>query len=449
MSFILLPSLKITSAIKKVATTIKEWIQTQNITASAESDLNRAGDYFGDWISVDENADTIVIGASYDEANGNYAGSAYVFRRFGENYEQIQKLVANEIGTSTDYFGTVLQITKDGRNIAISSQYDDDNGDNAGAVYIFATGSSGYQQVQKLTASEAGSSAGDLLGYRDIKFSYDGTKMVVGSATDQENGGVEAGSIYIFHSSSSGYQQVQKLTASGDINPGGDGFGYSVDISNDGEKIVVGARQDELNGTFAGSAYIFQTSSIGFQQVQKVTASGETNSAYDYFGSYVTFSPNGQSIAIAATLSDNGGSSATGPSGVPGEAGSVYIFSSGSSGYQQVQKLTASGDTNPQGDHFGYTVMFNGDGTKLIIGSETDEENNNQLYAGSAYLFVSSSEGFVRSRKFMAENDTTLSLDYFGTRVAISSDGETVFATSLYDEDAGITAGSVYIYQYK
>lgn len=449
MSFVLLPSLRISAVVKNITTVIKQWFQTQNITASLESDPNREGDYFGSWLSIDENADTVVIGAGYDEANTNYAGSAYVFRRFGDTYVQVQKLVANEVATSADYFGLVLQITKDGRNIAISAQYDDENGTDSGAVYIFATGSSGYTQVQKLTASEAGSSGGDRLGYRDIKFSYDGTKMVVGSATDQENGGSQAGSIYIFHSSSSGYQQVQKLTASGDSNAAGDAFGYSVDISNDGQRIVVGAPQDELVDTFAGSAYIFQTSSSGFQQVQKVIASGETTPAYDYFGTYVTFSPDGETIAIAATLSDNGGSSATGPLGVPGEAGSVYIFATGSTGYQQVQKLTASGDTNPQGDHFGYTVTFNGDGTKLLIGSETDEENNNQTNAGSAYLFTSSSEGFVRSHKFMAEGDTTISLDYFGTVVAISSDGETVFATSIYDEDAGITAGSVYIYQYK
>jgi hypothetical protein len=39
-------------------------------------------------------------------------------------------------------------------------------------------------------------------------------------------------------------------------------------------------------------------------------------------------------------------------------AGSVYIFQSGSGGYQQVQKLTASGDADPAGDRFGADFLF-------------------------------------------------------------------------------------------
>ena len=426
---------------------VGEWMQTENITASLASDSNRAGDYFGNWISIDENANTLVVGADYDEANGNYAGSAYVFSRVGENYFQTQKLVATDSIVNADYFGQPVQITKDGRNIAIAAQYDDEKGNNAGAVFIFASGSSGYVQTQKLTASEAGSSAGDRLGYRDIKFSYDGRKLIIGSATDQENGGTEAGSVYVFYSSSAGYSQVQKLTASGDISPEGDGFGYSADISYDGTKIIVGALQDEVNGTLAGSAYIFNSSSSGFQQVQKITASGDTTPAYDYFGAYVTFSPDGNTLAVNAVFSDNDGSQTAGSFGIPGEAGSVYIFVTSSSGYVQTQKLSASGDTSPQGDHFGYPVMFSGDGKKLLVGAETDEENGSN--AGSAYLFVSSSIGFTQEYKFMSQGDTTQTLDYFGTRVLISGNGETAFFSALYDEDAGATAGSVYIFQFK
>ena len=69
-------------------------------------------------------------------------------------------------------------------------------------------------------------------------------------------GGSTVGAAYIFERNGSSWNQVAKLIAS-DGAPG-DYFGYSVSIS--GNYAIVGAYNEDDNGTHSGSAYIFNFS---------------------------------------------------------------------------------------------------------------------------------------------------------------------------------------------
>ena len=102
--------------------------------AKLKPDTIIAGEYFG--YSVDNVGKKLLIGAYRGKNASNVAsGSAFIFDGFTGPYLQAQKLTANE-GVLNDYFG--IHLALDGENALIGAQFDDDNGDNAGAAYFYA-----------------------------------------------------------------------------------------------------------------------------------------------------------------------------------------------------------------------------------------------------------------------------------------------------------------------
>ncbi len=64
-------------------------------------------DYFG--VSVSISGDTLVVGADFDDDNGDDSGSAYVFRYNGSAWDEGTKLTASD-GAKDDYFGVSVSI---------------------------------------------------------------------------------------------------------------------------------------------------------------------------------------------------------------------------------------------------------------------------------------------------------------------------------------------------
>ena len=151
----------------------------------------------------------------------------------------MSKLTAPD-GANSDNFG--LSVAVSGSTIVVGARYDDDNGGNSGSAYIFDPAG---QFVSKLTAPDG--AGGDYFG---VSVAVDGSKIVVGAHLDDDNGGFESGSVYIFNTSG---QFVSKLTAPDATRK--DYFGFSVAV--DGSTIVAGAYQDDDNGSNSGSAYVF------------------------------------------------------------------------------------------------------------------------------------------------------------------------------------------------
>jgi hypothetical protein len=104
------------------------WTQQAKLTAADAA----AGDYFGSSVSLD--GDTAFIGAYYGGDNGVDSGSAYVFTRSGTTWTQQAKLIASD-GTYNDRFGSSVSL--EGDTALIGAYFDDDNGDNSGSVYVF------------------------------------------------------------------------------------------------------------------------------------------------------------------------------------------------------------------------------------------------------------------------------------------------------------------------
>ena len=109
-------------------------------------------DRFGNSVAV--GCGRIVVGSSLDDDNGNTSGSAYIFDLNGN---QLTKISASD-GADSDTFGSSVAIGC-GR-IVVGAPYDDDNGNDSGSAYIFDLNGN---QLAKITASDG--AANDWFGY--------------------------------------------------------------------------------------------------------------------------------------------------------------------------------------------------------------------------------------------------------------------------------------------
>ncbi len=229
------------------------WGEVEKLTASDA----QAGDFFG--ISVAVSGDTAVVGANQEDAAGAGSntgnGAAYVFGRDqggADNWGEVKKLTASD-AEAGDRFGNSVAVSGD--TAIVGALFEDAGGDDAGAAYVFRRdhgGAGNWGEVKKLLASDADTN--DLFGQ---SVAVSGDTAVVGAIQEAAGGG-NAGAAYVFQRSQGGagnWGEVEKLTASD--AQGGDSFGNSVAVT--GGTAVVGAYQKDSGSSKTGAAYVFQS----------------------------------------------------------------------------------------------------------------------------------------------------------------------------------------------
>ncbi len=224
---------------------IGKWVLVKKILASDGA----ADDFFGTSVAI--SGDTVVVGAHRDDDNGTESGSAYIFDRNEgrpNNWGEVEKILASD-GAARDRFGRSVAISED--TVVVSS---DDNSTSSGSAYTFDRNNGGphnWGEVEKILASDG--AADDFFG---TSVAISGDIVIIGASADDDKGN-NSGSAYTFDRNEGGpdnWGEVTKILASD--GAAGDSFGSSVAIS--GNTVVVGARFDDDNGFFTGSAYIFE-----------------------------------------------------------------------------------------------------------------------------------------------------------------------------------------------
>ncbi|ETR69314.1 MAG: hypothetical protein OMM_09714, partial [Candidatus Magnetoglobus multicellularis str. Araruama] len=159
-----------------------------------------SSDYFGESVAMDN--DYIVVGAPYDDDTYTDQGSAYIYKRYGTNWQLEYKVYASDRAQS-DYFGRSVSISE--KWIIIGASHDDNSQTDQGSAYIFRRDGT---QMAKLYASDY--AASDLFGYA---VSISGDYAAIGAYYDDDNFS-NSGSVYIFHWDGSNWTQQDKLTVS-------------------------------------------------------------------------------------------------------------------------------------------------------------------------------------------------------------------------------------------
>jgi len=249
-----------------------------------------------------------------------------------------------------------------------------------------------------------------------VAMNSSGSKCVVG-AYKQYTGGIFTGAAYVFAKSGGTWSEEIKFAAT-DSPAAGDEFGYCVDMSANGDVVIVSA-QKKTNGQ--GAVYVYDKSGGSWVLKTKLTASNPSND--DWFGISCSISPDGNTIIVGATGDDDSASA----------AGAVYIFENVAGTWTEKQKVQEQ--YTQSGNRFGVSCAISNLGTRFLAGSKNS-------------ITVFQKSGSTWSREIRKIGSDTAIADLFGHSVDISSDGETFVVGAPYQDTGGSSAGAAYIFKY-
>ena len=265
------------------------WIEQAKLLPSDGATENQFG------ISVSIDGDYAIIGAYRDDDNGEWSGSAYVFKRDGTTWTQQTKLLPSD-GATENQFG--ISVSIDGEYAIIGSDTDDSNGATSGSAYIFKRDGTTWNEQAKLLASD-----GENLERFGYSVSIDGDYVIIGAIWDHESG-VVPGSAYVFKRDGANWVEQAKLSPSDGEDLGY--FGCSVSIS--GNCAVVGASR--LLESKTGSAYIFKRiGTYWYEETKLIPSNGKIE---DRFGCSVSI--DGDYAIVGAYENDDNSGEQTGSS---------------------------------------------------------------------------------------------------------------------------------------
>jgi hypothetical protein len=322
------------------------WTEQAKLVADDPAECSQFG------YAVAIHGDTLLVGAHYDSA---YAGAAYVFTRAGDAWTQQAKLTPADAAAGKE-FGCAVGLQGD--LLVVGAMADAEGGYNAGAAYVFGRAGVIWSQQAKLMSDLA--QPGDLFGFA---VALAGDTVVVGSPFDDDVG-IDAGAVYVFARTESGWGQQTELFASDAATS--DLLGWSVAIA--GNKVLAGAPQKSGTAEFAGAAYVFTRVGSTWSPEGKLAAADAQ--ANDYFGYALAL--RGSTAAIGAPLDSSQES----------VAGATYLFRRASDAWVQDCELNAL-NTQP-GDQFGFSVALT---DSLLVAGAPYNDQTFGFDNGAAYTF--------------------------------------------------------------
>jgi trimeric autotransporter adhesin len=265
------------------------------------------------------------------------------------------------------------------------------------------------------------------------------------NGNQSNNNSTGSGAAYVFVRNGGTWSQQAYLKAS---NTGAtDTFGTSVDVSESGNVIIVGAPFEDsgatgINGNEndnskpnSGAAYIFAREGTSWSQQAYLKASNSGLS--DNFGQSVAIHAN--SAVVGAPAEDSNSTGINGDQGnnlIP-NAGAVYAFKRTGNNWTQQAYIKAS-NTGP--DLFGHSVGIS-EGI-IVVGAPFEASNatgvdgngadNTAPISGAAYIFKLVDNTWSQDSYLKASN--TGSNDLFGSSVAVA--GDTVVVGSQNEDSS-------------
>jgi hypothetical protein len=420
--------------------------------------ISTFNDRFGYAVDINFDGSSVIVGSPFGKSEelrnlgiGTASGIAYIFDKDGDEFNQVGILTGEYSNIFNENFGFSVAMSGDGNTIVVGSP-NDENPENAGIasgqVYIFNREPGPvFNPVGILSGSSA--QAFSFYGW-DVDLSDDGNTLVVGARRNRAINQTLAGLVYVYEKNNGSFEEIALLDGGSNATLL-DEFGYSVSISPDGNFVAVGAIFDEdTTNVFDdfGLVYVFERDGNNFNQVGILTSPklASNKSSNDKFGYSVDISENGNVVAVGA-LNDSSIIGGT-------NTGLVYVFEKINNTYYPVQVLEGKYSTESD-DNFGYSLSVSNDGTFIAVGAINDEKTILGLEesSGIVYLYERRTFNYLGSDYANIGIQTGIYAnhlnDNYGSSVAISGDKNSFIVGAQYDElsPAGIgTYGVSYVY---
>lgn len=349
---------------------------------------------FGERMSMSADGSIVAVGAKKHDAS---TGQVRVFERGASGSWD---LVGDEIPGDApgDEFGSSVDLSYDGRTVAIGATRNDGNGNESGNVNIFQFDV--FEDKWALLGEAIdGEEAGDWSGGA-VSISADGSVVAIGAKFAKDQSGERTGHVRVFQ------QQILNENLSwrqmgADIEGGQGSFGFSVSLSSDGLALAVGAPADE-NAT--GRVRVFTFEPDGWAQVGQDLDGSKPG---DEFGSSVWLNPDGRTLAAGSPAQ-------------PDNEEAVRIYTLDNEGkWKQL-----GGDLKlGSGNLFGVSVALSEDGKTAVIGAPNSDNQALHLVGSLRVFRYRDNFGWVQIGQVLKGSFANHN---FGDTVAISADGSIV-----------------------
>jgi len=355
-----------------------------------------AGDVagFGQRMSMSADGSIVAVAAKKHDAS---TGQVRVFERGAAGSWDLK---GDEIPGDApgDEFGSSVDLSYDGRTVAIGARRSDGNGNESGNVQIFQFDVFEDKWVQLGEAID-GEEAGDWSGGA-VSISADGSVVAIGAKFATDQSGERTGHVRVFQ------QQILNETLSwrqmgADIEGGQGSFGFSVSLSSDGLAVAVGAPADD---NASGRVRVFTFDPDGWAQVGQDLDGSKPG---DEFGSSVWLNPDGRTLAAGSPAQ-------------PGNEEAVRIYTLDNDGkWKQL-----GGDLKlGSGNLFGVSVALSEDGKTAVIGAPNSDNQALHLVGNLRVFRYRDNFGWLQIGQVLKGSFANHN---FGETVAISADGTIV-----------------------
>jgi hypothetical protein len=305
---------------------IYRWSGTTWTQLGQDIDGEEAGDHFGHSVSLSSNGSRVAISSVENGGNGTgiYTGHVRVYDYNNSNWVQ----VGNDIDGAAQnyYFGWSVSLSSDGSRMAVGAP-----GSNGGAGHVGIYQFSGGSWTQ-LGSDIDGEAASDLSGH-NVSLSPDGTRVAIGAPTNDGNGS-NSGHVRIYEYSSNNWSQLGNDI---DGEAAGDRSGWRVSLSSNGSRVVIGAIDNDGNGSDSGHARIYDYDGSTWIQIG-TDFDGKAASSRN--GTSVSLSSDGTIVAV----------------GSPFNAGYAKVYLLASESYQYIWDVDNGNNSAPSDDTYRATV---------------------------------------------------------------------------------------------
>lgn len=258
--------------------------------------VGNTNDYFGSSLAFSADTMTLAVGAPFAHNNVGYV-KVYHTESDGGNRAQVGQTIAGDV--ENDKCGLSLDISSDGHTLAIGFPGSYDDADKTGYVRVFSLysdeGTISWKQIGHDIKGEA---IGDMFG-SSVSLSEDGKVIAVGAQSNDGETGDDSGHVRIFHLEDNG-ESWKQIGQDIDGEAADDCSGSSVSLSADGKVVAIGSPCNNWNGSYSGQVRLYRIDIEGssWELVQRMYG----DSVNDGFGSSVSVSANGITLAVGAKV---------------------------------------------------------------------------------------------------------------------------------------------------
>ena len=362
------------------------WTFTQQITGVGSGSGTLGLSEEGKAVQLDYTGTRVFIGAHADDHTHNNSGSVYIYKRVAQGNWTLEQRID---GGGSAYRYGYNDVNNDGDKLIIGSY---GYSSNTGRAWYYTRSGTTWSLQQQLAAPST-SAYGTAVAMNSA-----GTRAIIGGYS---------------HSSTKGRADIWNYSSgSWSIGAGftgvssSDFFGWNVDMSNDGNTVVVGAPLYS-NGGEEGRAYIYTTSD-GTNWSLLETLSNQDNN--EWFGFSVQISGDGNTVVIGAGKNDDGLT----------DRGKSYVYVKSGGSWPSTPTYTILGTTANANN--GYTLGISDTADVIISGAPFDDDKGTDR--GAVYVYE---KAIVAELKFDGSNKLSIG------NAPTNASSKLVFGSNVYD----------------